>query len=383
MSSIPDSISAPSTDLRAVLSKDKLRWGIAALLLAGAFIYLFWPLHVLSRGWNDFAWVYAAGRNWDAGFSPYDIAKWRTQWSVIVPSFADGHAQTQPFMYPPHWAPIAAALALLPWPIAMRIWDLVNVASCVALWECQMALLPTLGVLGMFWAMHEKKTAWLAVFAYLASLKPQIGLLPIIYVFLNGGFLGVLWGGLAAAVVSMASIPFGQWANLPAQLHESYALHMSISYNAPSYFFNLSALLAQLPHSDKLLFISSLLGMVCVLVLTGMRQQNDNPLSLLRDPKWTSAIVMALVPAFVPLHGYDLVMYTPLVVLAHDLRPRYIAYLIVFLVTIAARAESVGQRLHIPIYPLPPYFTLAVIVLLGITLRNALRAERAANLAGS
>src|SRR5690606_27507823 len=126
---------------------------------------------------------------------------------------------TAPYMYPPHMAFFAVPLGLASWPLACRLWDLVNVVSYAGIlfflldwlrqsqrfslrdpgvwlvvaaatlsgavrwtfFEGQMCMVPLLGVVGAFWAWHQKRDNWVAVFAFLAALKPQIGFLPLAY----------------------------------------------------------------------------------------------------------------------------------------------------------------------------------------------------------
>ena len=54
-------------------------------LAAGAAMYAFWPIVKLTRGWNDFSFLYAAGRTWLAGFSPYDFDRWNVEWAAVRP----------------------------------------------------------------------------------------------------------------------------------------------------------------------------------------------------------------------------------------------------------------------------------------------------------
>lgn len=210
---------------------DRWRWLITIALAAGAAIYAFWPVARLTSGWNDSSFLYAAGRTWTTGFSPYDFERWNAEWTAVRP--ITEVAQPMPFVYPPHWGPVAVLLAQLPWPVASRVWDVVNVVAYLgagvftlricgghvrelaakpAVWmflaiatlnvavrqsvfQGQFTIVPLLGIAGAFWAWHEKKTTWLVLFAFVASLKPQLGLLPLLYLFLNGGHVACTLGG--------------------------------------------------------------------------------------------------------------------------------------------------------------------------------------------
>ena len=111
-----------------------------------------------------------------------------------------------PYVYPPHWAPIAVLAALVPWAVASRAWDVVSVLSFAAAASLSIRLLGSaatnavrrpgvwasvafaalnpairyvclavadlslraLGVVGAFWAWREKRVGWLAVFGFIA-----------------------------------------------------------------------------------------------------------------------------------------------------------------------------------------------------------------------
>ena len=46
-------------------------------------LHAMWPLREVVRGWNDFAWIYVAGRSWWEGSSPYDFPRWAELWYQV------------------------------------------------------------------------------------------------------------------------------------------------------------------------------------------------------------------------------------------------------------------------------------------------------------
>ena len=331
-------------------------WPIAVALVIVSVVYAFWWIPTRVRPWNDFAFVYAAGRSWLAGVSPYNFDRWNAEWAAIRPP--ETHvAQPMPFMYPPHWGPIAALMALLPWPVAMRVWDAVNVltylGACIfsaklvgvelqalarqpsvwlvlaiatlnpalrySIFQSQMAIFSTFGVVGAFWAWHEKRKVWLAVFAFIASLKPQVGVLPLLYVFLNGGHAGVLWAAAAALITGFLSMVPTDLARFPADIADNYLLHKRLDFNQPNEFSSLPALTAGYLSADMFMLIGPVLATVLVSVMTWMRRRGTAP-AVFDDPLWQLSLVMAATGALMPVHGYDLVIYTPLAFLAYRLK---------------------------------------------------------------
>src|SRR5690348_14713609 len=92
------------------------RWMVAAALVAISLLYAVIPLVDAVRPWNDFAFVYAAGRTWVKGLSPYDFERWNAEWVAIRPPDTEV-SQPMPFMYPPYWGPLAVTFGVLPWPV--------------------------------------------------------------------------------------------------------------------------------------------------------------------------------------------------------------------------------------------------------------------------
>jgi hypothetical protein len=348
-----------------------------------------------------------AGRTWLKGASPYDTAKWATEWSVIQPSpWANGHPPPGPYVYPPHWAIIAVPLALLPWHLAARIWDALNVSAllgtCSLLWrfaaqrdrklstpmligftaiaglngavrwcliEGQMSLVPTFALVGAFWAYGSGRRHWLALFTFVAALKPQISFLPLLFIALNGGLPGVLEGGLGILITSLVAMARSGLTKVPEQVLSAYRLHLQLDFNGASQFFNVSALLSAIHVGRHPLLLGPILGVVAVLALmrANRRAELGDPLS---DPFWQLGILSAIEVAFVPQHGYDMVMYTPVVFLACLFRPRWLAVPLVLLVALASRARDIGVHAHLAM-TLAPLVCLAVVVTCIIAVKSA------------
>jgi hypothetical protein len=291
----------------------------------------------------------------------------------------------------------------------MRIWDLIDVLaylgacaltwkfavqrepkpskplllSCIALagfngavrWclvEAQMSLVPLFALVGAFWALHENKQNWLAFFAFIAALKPQISFLPLLFILLKGGGIGILRAGLGFVLVSLLLMAPTGLSNLPEQLRSVYQLHLGQPFNAAPEFLGISALLGELAKGYLPLFLGPVLGIICVLALVYVSRQarSDSPLS---DPLWQVGIMCAVEVAFIPQHGYDLVMYTPVVVMSCLFRQRRLTVLVCFLVETASRVKNLESHLHTPIHFLAPLTCLAIAALCLLAVRETSR----------
>src|SRR6185295_17278801 len=187
-----------------------------------------------------------------------------------------------------------------------------NGALRYSLWESQMAVVPMLGVVGAFWAWQGGRTAWLALFAYVAALKPQIGTLPLLFLLINGGARGVVLGGLVAVGIGVgALVPSGITA-WPSQMADCFARHMAAGFNQRSTFSHLSALFGDTAFANRMFWVSPLLAVAWIVALTlYSRRARDKSDS---HPVWMLVLVTAAIPALMPLHEYDLVTYTPTVI---------------------------------------------------------------------
>jgi hypothetical protein len=382
---MPNAASRAATSPAAVVARVPLRWRwpLTIALLCAGLVYSFWCLKDRVRPWNDFAFIYAAGRCWLQGISPYDFDRWNAEWVAIRPPETEV-SQPMPFMYPPQWAPVAGTLALLPWPAASRLWDALNVGAFLvtcglcadlvpawraarfrrpevwlgfavasfnpgmhyAAWQSQMAIVPTLGIVGAFWAWRRRRTAWLAIFTFVACLKPQLGLLPLFFLVLNGAYAGVVLGGAATAAVGLAALLSTHIERLPAELAHCYELHMRVKFNAPDQFFNLTALLSPFASGHTLMVLGPLIAVTAAVAATVYLR----PVVVRDDDSLlTLSLVAALTCALMPIHGYDLALYTPIALLACERGASWLTIGALMLVQLAGRpAFLAGHHIRVP-----------------------------------
>lgn len=387
------------------------RWLFASLLLTASLAYALAPL-VQFRPWSDVSFVAAAGRTWLKGISPYQFEHWNLEWEAIRPR-AWPISQPMPFVYPPYWAPIAVVLGALPWPLASGLWDLVNLAtfSCVCalsisllglgfrraldrpvvwvmvalatfapayhhtIWHAQLTVVPTLGIVGSFWAHARQRPGWLVCFALLAALKPQLAFLPLLYLFLNGAQRELAIAAAIAVVVTvLAMLPSGL-ARMPSDLARCYGLHTQLDFNSPEKFFHVPSLAAKLAPRASLL-AGPVLGALAVGALSYLRRRHpDWANGLLQRPLGTLALVMVISVALMPLHLYDLVILAPLLLYAHELRRDWLGWLMVGIAMLASRPATLTGLLGVGLAQ--PLVTGALLVSFLVAARyvNPTRAE--------
>ena len=91
-------------------------------------------------------------------------------------------------------------------------------------------------------------------------------------------------------------------------------------------------------------------------------------------------MVVAAIPAFMPLHGYDFVLYTPLVLACFAIKPRPIAAVMILLVQALGRVHVLegasGFR------PISPLLTVGLAVLALFALNAALAGQRVGSALG-
>jgi hypothetical protein len=177
---------------------------------------------------------------------------------------------------------------------------------------------------------------------------------------MNGGLAGVVWGGVAALIVGGVAMAPTHLALFPSQLAYCFRSHQSIIFNAPDQMDGVLALFARFDPNRRLVLLTPLLALAFTGWLTRARRVGGTALAAaLAEPSKQAAIVLAGTAAIMPLHGYDLVVYSPLVLFAYDMRPRWLALVIAGLVDLAHR-EALTRRL--PFQPAGPWFTLAIAV---------------------
>jgi alpha-1,2-mannosyltransferase len=121
---------------RVVLSRAALAAAVV-YFLAGGVLALWFPANGV-----DLYVSYAAGAAARSGSSPYEHTVYLETWDRLDPPRAVAESRALPFAYPPSWLPLAMALSLLPWGVALACWKLVSAASVVGIVLLTFRMLP-------------------------------------------------------------------------------------------------------------------------------------------------------------------------------------------------------------------------------------------------
>lgn len=373
-----------------------------ALLLAGIAFILLRSL-VDPRGEVDFRFFWLAGKLWASGLDPYSDSFREVGAAMLPPGNVVLH-----WFYPPQWWVVSRAMALQGLEQAVMVWRLLNgvlillatallVASvekdlrrrwiAMAFW-CGIALLiePTANLLAfgqsagfVYLALALLATGalrrqpWLIGLAvFLATFKPQVGLLVLFWALLVPHFRIAALAGLAGA--GLLTLPhvvqFGafatvqqylanaaQWGDLPSNT----VLTSSGPFN----------LLARLGVEGLVLSWQTPVAIAAMAFAARLTDERpDRPILPL-------ALMTAAIAAFMPLHIYDLtILLIPLILLIGARAvPLWVPPTMILLI---ARPGKVETLLGLPQYSSEVSagligFDIAALILFAFAAREVLR----------
>jgi hypothetical protein len=304
--------------------------------------------------WRDGRFLFLSGRLWLEGESPYDRARLLARWPEHFDSLPKG-----PFLYPPTLAVVAVPLGLLPsWPVARRALDVLNVAALAACLGLaarllvagvpasitlgQTTLVALAGALGAlhFAARGHALASGLCV--VLASIKPQLTLLPLLLLPLERRWHAVGWAALGVAVASALPLAAGSGAGLAADLRAARELYASHEANFPEALVGGVHLLAR----ARLDVPEAALPLAGAALVLGFH------LALRARPPSRARGLLALSAPFLvtglcsQIHGYDTALYlVPVASLA--LLPPASAVALAPALVLAARPQVVTRSLEL------------------------------------
>lgn len=212
-------------------------WSLAVLAAAVLALAAFGVLGVgraggLSASNFDMRYLHLAGQMWSAGQSPYDGAAFTR---LAVERFG---LEAGAFAYPPQSAPLALALGALDFRAAQWLMTVLNLAALAALthlalklapalappsraqsaaravalailignpfashvvWMGQTSLLAAAAALGAWRCLRTGREAWAGVLLGLATIKPQLASLVVLWFLLERRWLALALGAATAA----------------------------------------------------------------------------------------------------------------------------------------------------------------------------------------
>ncbi|HUW84197.1 MAG TPA: glycosyltransferase family 87 protein [Phycisphaerae bacterium] len=341
----------------------------------------------------DAYWHYAAGKCWLHGESPYHVDSFYARWRE-----AFDRGPVSPYVFPPTMAIVAVPMALLPWVGGQWLFDAANLlalllvlyfskrlidrsglvsprspgkwiwpgAACLisgvpaCIFVGQVGLIAAAGLVGALYSWQRGRAWWCAAFVVVASAKPQVSLLLLVYMFVVGRRRGVVLGGLAVAALAALVLAWAPGESLSSDVRQSIEGYRLIPFNRWERYDTLSRVLGRTPLESVAVY--GAMGAAAVLVcLIGFRDglrirtgrvsdddragfSADNPPVLLPS----IVLVLAATGLFMPLHVYDFGLYVPVMVSLAAFGWRRRLWLLVGLILIARPHNIETVLAHVP-----------------------------------
>lgn len=329
---------------------DDLRWGAffksrwtVGCYLACAFALLVYTSTIRHHGENiwdyDTRCWYTAGTCWWNGESPHDSNNYTRTWTSL---YGEPPRDQATFVYPPTMAIISLPLALLPWDAAAWAFRIANllavVGSCVliaSLTSNDLERHPLLGKAGWYagvcallgsinqaifqgqcspvvlfgclaaWYGFDRRILWIFLLGFaIASIKPQISMIPILYILFSGAVRWFSYGAILSAAISVLILSAVPAPSFFAAFHRSMDHHLTYQYfNSWDWYSSVPALLGATPPGKQFMILGVAIGIAGALWIARRQQVMDN--TLLNRVRHQQLVWIAAMAAM-PIHIYDL-----------------------------------------------------------------------------
>ena len=355
-------------------------------MLVLAFAFLVYTSSMKNVGlfmWDyDTQCWYTGGTCWWNGDSPHDKDKYTETWTELFGRPPNNQAT---FVYPPTMAIISVPIALLPWPAAAWIFRGVSLLAFLGIVyltrQLMMSFLPRLRLLGptgvyvcltatlgsvtqclnqgqctlivvcgclAAWYGFQRKILWIFLLGFLvACIKPQVSMIPLLYIFFLGGYRWFFYGAGLAGVFSLIVLVAVPPTDLLASYQGSIEDHMQHQYfNQWDWYCGVPALLGATSVAKPVAILGILLGIAGAgWIAWRQRQFADTLRNRLRHQQLIWIVTMAAMP----IHIYDLIGQVFVVITLWalpDWRRRVIVVVTMYLAdkayVIADRVERIG-----------------------------------------
>ncbi len=302
---------------------------------------------------------YVSGLCWLAGKSPYQAETFQQMWNQeMAQEVFNNHIEVGAiaFPYPPTMGLIAIPLALFSWDTAKHLVDALNVIALflIALFTYlllktiqpnplilgigiglslifqlpyttavlivgQNSLITTAGCLGVLYFNQRQKFFLAALFILLASIKPHLSLLLVVYLFLSNQNWRLLnWSLLTVSLSSLMVLVMGRdYTPLP-ELLQSMTYYKDSYANSTELLPGLYFLCGTLGINRAIINWLPVLGILIVVTLALV----DRALDFSPQRKLLMvALIIGLTALFMPLHHYDYPLFflvTSLLIVVHQ-----------------------------------------------------------------
>jgi len=337
-------------------------FGILFFILCFAYAFNSGVLKTDGAKHIDGRYIYIAGTCWLTGQSPYNFDTFSRVWQKEMKNEKEVWQQQLKqgrgaFVYPPTMGVIAIPIALFSWDIAKYVLDFMNLLFLLLIaffsggiikktlnltsydgkiwagmglaclisavqWTIfigQTPLIALAGCLGAIYFFQRSNIIIASLFIVVASIKPQLSLLPVIYLFImarNWSFFG--WSSVFVAVTTMSILVLGGDYNPFSIIQGSTTTHLSLTQFEASRLSGLFWFMDQIGINHPVTFISPVAGLMLVSALVfWLRKKDlgvfDNFGNGEDKSKMQTLLFLTLpfcmTPIFMPLHGYDYVVF--------------------------------------------------------------------------
>lgn len=316
---------------------------LLAMFLVVSFVFFIYMGNI--KNYQGYAWDYdtrcwyTAGVCWWSGASPYDPDHYTAVWTDL---FEEPPRNKATFVYPPTMALISLPLALLPWPLAAWVFRCVSLLSAVGIgffswklmaspdghrphrepsgwyWglcaylasvtQCltqgQCSLIVVCGCLAAWYGFRTRRRVLFLAGFLVACIKPQVSLLPLVFILASGGvawFAGgalVVMGFVALVLVIFPATHVIEEYDVALEHHLRYQ-----EFNRWSRYCGVPALLGFTTAGKQAAISGVLLGLAGVAWIgTRARRMPDTIRNYLRHGQ----LVWVVAFAAMPIHIYDL-----------------------------------------------------------------------------
>jgi hypothetical protein len=327
---------------------------------------------------------YVAGKTWLAGQSPYDFNTFLFFWKKDLEDsdyhqtreyyknfLKEGHGA---FIYPPTIGLFSIPLALFSWTTAQIILDIANIVALLsilffsiklterflptavesgkiwlgigmsgfmsavpsAIYTGQSPLLVTMGFLGTIYFYLRGHIVIAALFVIIASLKPQLSFLPLIYLLiLAGSWQLIAWSILFVGIVAMGVLMIGGDYNLLSLVQNLLVTHLSLKPNTGGGLPGIYWFVSQISTQHSLAFMLSIIGILLIIGFTMFFKHRYQNCFIEYTPEFvrTKTLILlffylSLVTLLMPQHLFDHVVLMPLFALLWVMRWQFAVFLL-------------------------------------------------------
>ncbi len=337
--------------------------------------YLIWKI-ISHRGTDlDFQYLWLAGRLWADGITPYSVEYQEAGQSLFA------RFNGQPFYYPPNWWLVTRLFALFDHELALEMWRIFNGTIIIfssyllhaSFRECneqlepyfvlfytellslmqitiiiifvgQTSLLLYLGIVLIICGTLTSRNRMLIIGFCIILLKPQVGM-PLFFAFImfKRYHTPAIWAGLITFFLSLPPLIInGPISTLKLYLN-GLSVHSTYLVNSPAHSTGLKNIMVTVFNISVSSLIISATSIFVMILTTIYFKKVIQQKELNFEDKLLFLMLSIIAIAFVaPLHEYDLMFITPIMLLSVKLSLNHKAVIFACMI-ITARIGNIAN----------------------------------------